>query len=248
MECHPEEDDHCEDEEESNETAVSISFLLRCLLVCNGFLSDSLLVFCFLGRVVYRGESPAEAIVDGDGDEQRHAGHTKRIVIGRSLRSVERVHSPLMELHGSRRSEEGSDVDGHIEDRETIVALGSVAGIVIELTDHHLQVALEERRADRDQQQSGGHHRNGGHAIASRYGEQQIADEHDEDTKRHTAAEADLVCHGTTNDRQEIDEHEERRVDRTGQALAPSEVCLQEEHEDGQHRVVAKTLSCVGQS
>ena len=153
-----------------------------------------------------------------------------------------------MELHGSRRSEEGSDVDGHIEDRETIVALGSVAGIVIELTDHHLQVALEKRRADRDQQQSSGHHRNGSHAIAGGHGEEQIADEHDEDAKRHTASEADLVSHGTADDRQEIDEHEERGVDRTGQALAPSEVGLQEEHEDGQHRVVAETLSCVGQS
>jgi len=153
-----------------------------------------------------------------------------------------------MELHGSRRSEERTDVDGHIEDRETVVTLGSIAGIVIELTDHHLQVALEERRADRDQQQGGSHHRDSSHAIAGGHGEEQIADEHDEDAKRHTAPEADLVSHGTADDRQEIDEHEERGVDSTGQSLAPSEVGLQEEHEDGQHRVVAKTLSCVGQS
>lgn len=51
--------------------------------------------------------------------------------------------------HGCSRhgGEHGADVDGHIEKGESRVALSAVAGLVVEVAHHHLEVALEETGA-----------------------------------------------------------------------------------------------------
>jgi len=82
MESHPEEDDDGEDEEQRHEAAVGVGLIFRCLLTL-GF-DHLLLNSLFLLRgVVDLGEGPAEAVVNGDGDDEREAGYAESIVVSR---------------------------------------------------------------------------------------------------------------------------------------------------------------------
>ena len=67
----------------------------------------------------------------------------------------------LLDLNGSRRSKQGTDIDGHIEDGETGVALVGILRIIVEITYHHLEISLEETRTETDQQQGCQHHHKG---------------------------------------------------------------------------------------
>ena len=46
--------------------------------------------------------------------------------------------------------EHGADVDGHVEQAEAIVTESTVFGLIVKVTHHHLQVTLEQTRADGD--------------------------------------------------------------------------------------------------
>ena len=53
-------------------------------------------------------------------------------------------HGFVAHVGGHSRSEHRAYVDEHVEDRESRVALSGIFGAVIEVADHHLQVAFEE--------------------------------------------------------------------------------------------------------
>ena len=72
---------------------------------------------------LHMAEGAAENVVDGDGEDERGAGHGKGEVVGVVDARAEVLLCPLHDLHGCRRSKEGTDVDGHVEDGEARVAL-----------------------------------------------------------------------------------------------------------------------------
>ena len=86
----------------------------------------------------------------------------------------------------------------------------------------------------------------GSATAAERYGQQQIAQEHDKDTRGDHTAESPAVGGDTTDDRQEIDEHQERGIDGGCGSCGKAEVGLQEEREDGEHGVITKAFARVG--
>lgn len=83
-------------------------------------------------------------------------------------------------------------------------------------------------------------------APAGMDGKEQVPKEHHEYAESYAASIADFVGNSAANDGQEINKHEECCIHGSGNSFAPSEVCLQEEYEDSQHRVVAKALASVG--
>ena len=154
----------------------------------------------------------------------------------------------LLDLNGCRRSKQGADIDSHVEDRESRVALVGIFGIVIEVAYHHLEIAFEQSCTKADEQQSCQHHDKGETISSQGYTEQQITCKHNNNTRRHHFAKAKLVGQHTAKEREEVDEHKERTIDGACQSGRQSVVCSQEKGEDGQHGVVAKSFTRVGQS
>ena len=153
---------------------------------------------------------------------------------------------PFHNLNGGCRGEHRADIDGHIEEAEAAVALVGILGRVVEAAHHDLQVAFEQARAEAHEDK-GKSHGDNSHIIAAHgNGEQQVADEHDEDARRHHFAETETVGCDAADDRQEIHEHQECRINTAGKSRCEPEVGLQIKQEYGQHRVVAETLARVG--
>ena len=291
MERHPEEDDHGEDHDQRDD---ALAGLLRGQLHAGVALGGSL-----LGVDVGVLEPVAAEEVDGDGDDQRHAGHGEAHVVGRGQvldvvgAEDRRIHGrhggvghhglQLVETGGvvradgaveqlvrqggdvglvdeaglaeeavgdgrrGGRGEHRADVDRHVEQAERRIALGGIFRIVIQVAHHHLEVALEQARAHADEEQGADHQ---GHAQAvggRRDGEGEVADEHHADAGDHALAETDLVGEPAADNGHEVDEGEENRVELAGGCLLPAELGLEEQHEDGQHGVVTKTLAGVGE-
>ena len=90
VECHPEEDDDGKNEAEGHDAVLG---LLR------GELDVALVLCLLLGGHVGMLEPAARSHIDGDGDNQRHAGHGKAHVVGRGevldvvVREVGEVHA-----------------------------------------------------------------------------------------------------------------------------------------------------------
>ena len=74
-------------------------------------------------------------------------------MVGVVDRRAEVLLCPLHNLHGSRRGKQGTDVNGHVEDREARVALSSILRVVVEVAHHDLEVTLEESRTETDEHQ-----------------------------------------------------------------------------------------------
>ena len=102
-------------------------------------------------------ERATEDVVDGNGENQRGTSHSKGEVIGVVHRGAEVLLCPLHNLHGSRRSKQGTDVDGHVEDGEARVALSGILRVVVEVAHHHLEVSLKQSRTQTDEYQCGQH-------------------------------------------------------------------------------------------
>ncbi len=145
-------------------------------------------------------------------------------------------------------SEHGADVYGHVEEAECGVALGGVLGVVVEIADQDLQVALEQAGTHRYEQQ-GADHQCKGQAAArkgvGRNGQAQVADEHYADAGDYTFAETDLVCKPAAYYRHKVNCREEDCIELACGSGGEAELSLQEEQEDGQHGVVAKALACI---
>ena len=145
--------------------------------------------------------------------------------------------------HGGKHR---ADVDGHVEKAEAIVAESAVFGLVVEVAHHHLEIALEQARSNGNQGQSREHGDFGG-GCGHRYGQQQVAEKHHDDSRADHLAITETVGQHTTYEGHEVDATEEDAVNITSLCLVVAELGLQEEHEDGQHGIIAKALARVGE-
>ena len=157
------------------------------------------------------------------------------------------AHIPGRDFLGCCRCEQGTDVDGHVEDRESGVTLCCILRVVIEITHHHLQVALEESCTQGDEYQRTNHGCHTHRIIAGGDGEAHVAYKHDYDTGGYHLAKSELVGEDAADDGQEIHQGEEARENVGCHCGSESELCLQKQGKDGQHGVVAKTLTGIGQ-
>ena len=237
MEGHPEEDDHEEHEAEGHDALPGV--FRREFLDLFGGLGTLLLAFHVTVEL-------AESVVDDDGDDEGGAGDGEGEVVGGVLAPAH-AHAPFLHLDGRGRGEEGADVDGHVEEGEAGVAFLRILGIVVEVTDHDLEVALEEAGAETDQQQRQHHEEQRDRVSAHRDGQEEVAEEHDGDADDHHLAETELVGEDTAHEGEEVHHAEEGAVDEAGGARAQAEVGLEEEREDRDHRVVAKPFTGIGQ-
>ena len=149
-----------------------------------------------------------------------------------------------------RRGEHGAEVDGHVEQGEAGVPLGAVFGIVVQVAGHDLEVALEQARAHGDEEQGADHHGEGEAAVGEgvgRDGQGKIAQEHHGNTCDDALSETDLVRKPSAEHRHEIDGCEENGIELAGSGGGEAELRLQEQEEDGQHRVVPEALAGVGE-
>ncbi len=113
--------------------------------------------------------------------------------------------SPVLEAYGSHGSEHRAQVDGHVEQRESRVALVGVALFIIKVAHHYLQVALEQAGTCRNQQQGGKkNHKRGIAAYGSRSRHKGIAHKHHGDTGGYTLGEAPFVGEPATYQRHKI--------------------------------------------
>ena len=146
-----------------------------------------------------------------------------------------------------RGGKHGANVDGHVKQGEGAVSLGRVLGVVVKVAHQHLQVALEQTRSNRNQEQGPQHEGDAQGVGTGGNGQGQIPGEHDADTGDHALAVANFIGKDTAHHRHEINEGQENGIHLAGKGLAPAELGLEEEHEDGQHGVVAKALTGVGE-
>ena len=237
MEGHPEENDHEEHQAECHDAFLGV-FRREFLDLFGGFRA---LLLAFHVAVEL-----AESVVDDDGDDQGGAGDGEGEMVGGILAPAH-AHAPFLHLDGCGRGEKGADVDGHVEEAEAGVALVGVFRIVVEVTDHNLQVALEEAGAETDQRQRQHHEEQGGRPSSHRDGQEEIAEEHHGDADHDHLAETEFVGEDASHEREEIHQTEESTVNETGRARAEAEVGLQEQGEDSDHRVVAKPFTGIGQ-
>ena len=157
------------------------------------------------------------------------------------------AHVPLGDLLGGRGCEQGTDIDGHVEDREGRIALGRVLRIVVEVADHHLEVALEETRTEGDEYQRAHHGSDAGSVIARGNGQEDVAEEHDDDARSHHLAVAELVGQVAAQHGQEVYQREESGEDVGCHRRRETELRLKEQGEDRQHGVVAETFARIGE-
>ena len=123
MECHPEEDNHREDEAECHD-----AFL--------GLLGSQFLHFCtrsshLLGGVLHMAEPRTASVVDDDGEDERSACHHEGKVVGVVHAHAEAGLRPLHDFHGSGRREHRTDIDCHVEEGERGVATVSILRVVV---------------------------------------------------------------------------------------------------------------------
>ena len=159
VECHPEEEHYGEYEAQCHDTFFR---LLR-----REFLYFLTACSCLFGGVLYVLEPRTASVINSDTEYQRSAGYSESKVVTVVHACAQTLLCPSHDLHGRRRCEHGTDVDRHVEQRESGVAAVRIGGIVIEVADHHLQIALEKTRTETDEHQSSDHacHRYCGTAV-----------------------------------------------------------------------------------
>lgn len=170
--------------------------------------------------------------------QRRSVGHVGQARFGQK---------PVGHRLGHRGGEHGADVDGHVEEAEGRIALGGVFRIVVEVAHHHLQIAFEKARADRDERQRGEHQNLAAERRLGGNRQAQVPGEHHGDTRRDAPSEADAVGQNAAHERHEVDGGQEDRVDLGRHGGREAEFRLQKEQEDGQHGVVAEPLAGVGE-
>ena len=108
-------------------------------------------------------------------------------MIGVCLRVAKAHLRPVHNLYCSRRGKQRADIDEHIEQGESCIALLSIAGVVVEVAHHNLQITLEHTCSEADKNQGCSHCRSSHGATTQRNGQKQIAEEHYENTDYHHA-------------------------------------------------------------
>ena len=237
MEGHPEEDHHGEHQEQGHHTFLG-------LLRGEGIHHLGFAVFLMTAFHVL--EPGTESIINGDGDNQGHAGHGEGEMIGRIAVEAQ-ADGPFADSDGGGGGEEGADVDGHIEQGEAAVTLGCVLGFIVQVSHHYLEVALEQAGSEADEHQGRQHTYQRDAAAAQRNGQEQIAQEHNDDAGGDHLAEAEFIGQDTADEREEVHQHEERAVNGSGSTCREAEIGPEEERKDGDHGVIAEALTGVGQ-
>ena len=153
-----------------------------------------------LGAAFHMFEPAAESVVDSDGNNQGNAGYGEGEVVG-GVPVEAQADGPFADLDGRGRGEQGADVDGHVEEGESGIALGRKLGLVVKVAHHHLQVSFEESCPESDQEQGGNHADERHGTAAQRDGQQQVAEEHDNDAGGDHFPETELVGQDATHER-----------------------------------------------
>ena len=203
VESHPEENHHSKHQAKCDDTFFRLSgrqfFLVRFSLGFYLFLvSEHLCV------------SGSAQVVNSHRDDQRKASHTESIVVRLCHAGTHVLLCPVHDSHSGRGGKEGTNVDGHIEDRECRVALSLILGVIVKVTHHNLQVTLEQARTERYQRQCAQHTSVSNSARTGRNCQQHIAQEHNYDTQRYHLAVTEFIGQNTADKGQEVHEHQER--------------------------------------
>ena len=162
------------------------------------------------------------------------------------------VEPPTAE-HGSHEGgEDAADVDEYVEYLEAGVALRAVFGIVVELTDDGLEVALEETVAEGDEEErdAGYCEEPGGVALGGEngYGKNHVAKGHDEEARDDsTLVVAGLVGNVSAHEAENVDAGIEEWVDECARLFIEAELGAKEQDENGVHDVVAESFAHVAQ-
>ena len=60
----------------------------------------------------------AEGVINGNREHERQTGYGKREVVGVIAAEAKTGLSPLLDLNGGCRGKQGTNIDGHVENRE----------------------------------------------------------------------------------------------------------------------------------
>ena len=186
LECHPEEDNHGKHQAKCHD--AFFGFLWRQFFL--SFAADRLLgVAVIVGMLI----GIAEHIIHNNREHQREASHGKCSVIRFSLSPAEMLLSISHSPQSCRSGKERANVDGHIENAESRVAIGSIARVVVKIAGKHLQIALKEARTQAHKAESATHSHKSRHIATQRQSQEQIAQKHHYDAISHHLAIAETV-------------------------------------------------------
>ena len=189
----------------------------------------------------------SQALQAGDGGAFGHAAVEKGVAHGRQAAVVGEAlgaQEPVADGVGREGGEEGADVDAHVEDHEGRVAQLGILRVIVELSDHGLQVALEQAVAEGDDEEAD----QGDGQRHARNGDDGVAGEHDEDAEQNDQ----LVLPGAVGEyaaeeRQGVDGVVEPAVVAAGRLGRQVVLGLQEQHQDGHHGIETEALTHVGE-
>ena len=240
VECHPEEDYNGKYEDQCYDASLSLGRSEVILNLC----SSSLVALATLNVT----EPSTASVVDNHRHDQRCASHCKREVVSIVACEAEILLCPILDSHSSSRCEQCADVDSHVEQRECRVTLRRVLRVVVEITNHNLQVTLEEACTYCDEEQCTNHCNHSQGIATERQREEEVSEEHNRDTDGNHLTITKLIGQDTTEERHEIYKTEESTVNCTCYTCVQTEVGAEEQCKHSQHCVVAKTLTCVSES
>ena len=146
MECHPEEDNYGKHEAKANDALFG--FALREFRNVGCSIIAGLVVFACKHMAI----GATESIIDGDRNDKAQASHGKGIMIRVSLRNAKRLLCPFHNLDGCCWSKHSTNIDSHIEEAETAIALVGIFRSVVEFANHYLEVALEKTCTEANEQ------------------------------------------------------------------------------------------------
>ena len=157
---------------------------------------------------------------------------------------------PVTDTYSHKGCEDPPDVDEHVEDLEASVTSALIAGIIIHLTDEHLQVPLEETITESDDTQTDASKREVESEV--RYwrrrgdSDQHVAESHDDQTSDdRSLVLLRAVSDDATDESQQVDRGIEGRVNVPCRLLTQTELGRDEERQDRHHDVEAEALSHV---
>ena len=149
---------------------------------------------------------------------------------------------------GHARGEESSDIDEHVENGESDVAVTAVLGIIVKIADQGLQVTFEAPCPYRNQGQGGEHDELARHVGFGGHRQQQVTAEHDDETDQDGLSITQyLVGDDTAQEGEEVNSGKEYAVNHTGCGARQAEFRLHEQGQDGKHGVIAEAFTHVGQ-
>ena len=163
------------------------------------------------------------------------------------------LEPPVAHADGHEWREEAADVDEHVEDLESRLALGAELLVVVHLPHQRLEIALEKAVAEGDDQQSEAGQRQierqAGNRRGRGNGDQQVTQRHHHQPPHDGALVVlGLVGDDTADKRQQVDRSVESRIDVTRRGLVETELGGDEQGQDRHHDVETESLAHIGQS